>query len=89
MREGDKANFKRLAETRTNRAIKNIRLLGNLSNRSNYSYTDEQVKRIASALRDEVMDMVMRFASEEKPKKPTFSLEGNSQPTPEAEQGEK
>lgn len=37
-------NFKRLAENRTNKIIDMLHLLGNLSNTSNYSYSEEQVK---------------------------------------------
>ena len=32
--------FKELAEKRVNRALDSIRLIGNLSNRQNYSYDD-------------------------------------------------
>ena len=42
--------FKRLAELRGNRIIKDLRLLSNLSNKSNYSYTDEEVKIIFNAI---------------------------------------
>ena len=38
--------FKRVAEARTNKIIESIRLLGNCSNRSNYEYTDKEVKEI-------------------------------------------
>lgn len=43
-------NFKRLAENRTNKIIDMLHLLGNLSNTSNYSYSEEQVKTIFSLL---------------------------------------
>ena len=35
--------FKALAEKRVNNAIKQLQLIGNLSNTSSYEYTDEQV----------------------------------------------
>jgi len=38
--KGKRENFVRLAEGRVNRALKDIRLIGNLSNRSAYSYSD-------------------------------------------------
>lgn len=38
--------FIRLAEARVNKIIKMVRLLGNLSGSSNYSYTDSQVEQI-------------------------------------------
>lgn len=37
--------FIRLAEARVNKIIKMVRLLGNLSGSSNYSYTDSQVEQ--------------------------------------------
>ena len=42
-REG---KFKKLAEKRVNNAIKQLKLVGILSNKNNYTYTDEQAKRI-------------------------------------------
>ena len=42
-------NFIRLAENRTNKLLDMIRLLGNLSNTSNYSYTNEDVEKIFNA----------------------------------------
>ena len=38
--------FQKLANNRTDRIIKNLLLLGNLSNRNNYKYTEEQVKKL-------------------------------------------
>ncbi len=46
--------FKRVAENRTNKIIDQIRLLGNCSNRSNYEYTDEDVKKIFLAIESEL-----------------------------------
>lgn len=54
MTETKKAAFKRLAMKRTNNLIKNIRLLGNLSNKRNYDYTDDDFKRIFSTVENEV-----------------------------------
>ena len=52
MRSRDK--FVELAEKRVNNALKYIRLIGNLSNRSNYVYTNDQVVEIFKSLEDEV-----------------------------------
>ena len=49
-----KGNFKRIAEARTNKIIDMIRLLGNCSNTATYEYTDEDVKKIFSALESEL-----------------------------------
>lgn len=54
-------NFVRLAEARTNKLLKDIDLLGNLSNRSNYSYTEEDVKFIFRAIVKKVQETESRF----------------------------
>ena len=61
MKADPREKFVELAEKRVNKAIKDINLVGNLSNRSNYSYTEQDVKKIASALRKAVDDMKSRF----------------------------
>lgn len=53
--------FVRLAEGRVNRALNDIRLIGNLSNRSAYSYTDEDIKKIFRALQRELESARSRF----------------------------
>ena len=60
-REVDRKKFVELAEKRVNRALKDIKLIGNLSNRSNYSYTDKDAKLICSALRKAVDELKSRF----------------------------
>ena len=53
--------FVRLAEARTSRLLKDIALLSNLSNRTNYSYTEEDVKKIFAALNAELKEAQARF----------------------------
>ena len=53
--------FVRLAENRVSRAINSIRLIGNLSNKSNYSYTDADVRAIISALQSEINNLKGQF----------------------------
>jgi hypothetical protein len=60
-REKDRAKFVELAEKRVARAIKDIRLIGNLSNKSNYTYSDEDVRKIIRALDAEVKKLKQRF----------------------------
>lgn len=69
MVETDKDKFKRLAEQRTNKIIKTIRLLGNLSNRSNYSYSTEDVEKIFAALNVELKICKSRFMEQTKKEK--------------------
>ena len=45
MRADDHKKFKELAEKRVNRAIKDLQLIGNLANKSNYSYTEADAKK--------------------------------------------
>lgn len=64
--------FKRIAENRTNRTIEAIRLLGNCANRSNYSYTEEDVKKIFSAIEAELKEAKQKFQT--KPRSKKFEL---------------
>lgn len=57
--------FVALAETRVTKAIKSIRLVGNLSNRNNYKYTKEDAQKIIKALENEVRAVKQRFDSGE------------------------
>lgn len=63
-------NFVRLAENRTNAILKSLDLLGNLSNRSNYSYEEKDVKKIFGAINKRFKDVRAKFddaATREKP----------------------
>ena len=53
--------FVRLAEARTSRLLKDIALLSNLSNRTNYSYSEEDVKKIFAALTAELKEAQTKF----------------------------
>ena len=55
--------FVELAEKRVTRTIKVMRLIGNLSNRSNYNYTEDDVKKIISVLDAELRNLKRRFSS--------------------------
>lgn len=57
-----RAKFVKLAESRVNRAIKDIKLIGNLSNRSAYESTDEDIRRIFRALQKELDIAKGRFS---------------------------
>ena len=59
--------FRRLANKRMTVALDKIRLVGNLSSRGNYEYTDEQVAKIEATLHDAVAHMINQF----KPKSQT------------------
>lgn len=68
--EQEKAErFKRVAENRTNKIIDQIRLLGNCSNRSNYEYTEDDVKKIFSAIEAELKETKQKYQMKAKNKK--------------------
>ncbi|MDA7938543.1 hypothetical protein N9B71_05695, partial [Pirellulales bacterium] len=62
-RESNRQKFVELAERRVTKAMKAIRLVGNLSNKANYQYTDDDVEKIFKALRRSLDDMKARFSS--------------------------
>jgi transcription elongation GreA/GreB family factor len=62
-REKDRTKFVELAEKRVTKAIKDIRLIGNLSNKSNYIYTDDDARKIIRALEAEIKRLKQRFNS--------------------------
>lgn len=61
-------NFVRLAEARTNKAIKSIELIGNLSNRACYEYSQAQVDAIFSAIQSAVSTQKSKFKGSSKKK---------------------
>ena len=54
--------FKRLAKQRGDRVLKDLELLGNLGNRNNYDYTEADVKKLFSALEEELRIAKTRFS---------------------------
>ena len=72
---GEKASrFERLAERRVTEAIKKMRLIGNLSNRHNYSHTEEHIKQILDALEGELRQVKARFRQETSSQSDGFSF---------------
>jgi uncharacterized protein YceH (UPF0502 family) len=67
--------FIRLAEARVSKAMKAIRVVGNLSNRSNYEYSDADVRRIVKALQSELSALEARFQQSDKKSQPEFKLQ--------------
>ena len=53
--------FAELGTKRVNKAINDIRLIGNLSNKANYDYSEADVRQIMKALRDAVTEAESRF----------------------------
>ena len=67
--------FVDLAESRVTRAIKDIRLIGNLSNRSAYTYSDDDARKIFRALQKELDVAKSRFGGGDGGGNGTFRLE--------------
>jgi len=70
----NREKFVVLAEKRVRRAIKDLRLIGNLANKSNYSYETRDVQKIIKALQKELRDLKERFESSGHRESVEFSL---------------
>ena len=66
--------FVRIGEYRMNKAIDAIGRLENLSNRSNYEYTQEQVEAIFSVLEKSVADVKAKFTAAKPKEGVSFSF---------------
>jgi len=75
MTERDKSTkFIELANKRVNRAIKDIQLVANLANRTNYEYTDEQSRKICKVLQLEIDQLKQAFSTTGESQKSEFRL---------------
>lgn len=78
MNEGAKrdprAKFVELANARVVRAINDLRLVGNLSNRKNYQYTEDEARKIIRVLESEVDILKEKFRSKPAEQKKLFKL---------------
>lgn len=59
--ENRHARFKRLAEARTEKVLDMIDLIGNLSNKSFYEYSDEEIEAIFDAIEKSVKENRDKF----------------------------
>jgi hypothetical protein len=62
-KNGKREKFVKLAERRTVNAIKAIRVVGKLANKSAYEYDDNDVKKITTALTKEIEALRARMSS--------------------------
>jgi len=69
-----RAKFVELANKRVNRALKDIQLIGNLANRQNYDFDDDQVRKIVRALQQELDVVKQSFQLSEDLSKRNFKL---------------
>ena len=70
-----RAKFVQLANQRVARAVDQIRLIGNLSNRAAYNFTEEDTKKIIRALQKAVDTAKSRFADSGGAGDQSFSLD--------------
>lgn len=75
MPENKRDRFIRIAESRTNKIIDMIHLLGNCSNRSAYEYTQKDIDKIFNTLDSELKEAKKRFNKKESDKSSRFKLE--------------
>jgi ABC-type Fe3+-hydroxamate transport system substrate-binding protein len=67
--------FLELANKRVNKTIKDIQLIGNLANKQNYDYTEQQAKQIIKALQQELDEVKQSFINTNTSTKKTFALD--------------
>lgn len=66
MPETRKDRFKRLATYRTNIVLDKLRILGNLSNRANYEYSEDDIRKIFSAVETQLRTIKAKFSGSKK-----------------------
>ncbi len=66
--ETPEERFKRIATVRTNAVLDRLRILGNLSNRQMYSYSEEDIERIFSAINKQIKEVRAKFNSHKQEK---------------------
>jgi len=64
--EARRARFIRIAESRTNRIINDIRLLGNTGNKTLYNYTEEDVDKIFDIINLKLTETRTKFKTAKK-----------------------
>ena len=72
MNESKHEKFCRLAENRTNNVLKQLELLSNLSNKSSYEYSKQDVDKILKAIKAAVSNVEHSFKADAKNKKFTL-----------------
>ena len=58
--------FLKIAATRTNKILEDIRLLGNCGNTNNYEYTDDEVNKMFRSIEESLYEAKARFEIKKK-----------------------
>lgn len=66
--------FERIAERRVTEALHQLRLIGNLSNKQTYDYSDHHVRQIFEALEAELRNTKARFKQGDNGREQAFSF---------------
>jgi len=66
--ETPEERFKRIAAVRTNAVLDRLRILGNLSNRQMYSYSEEDINKIFRAINKQIKEIRAKFNSRKEEK---------------------
>jgi hypothetical protein len=61
--ETPEERFKRIATLRTNAILDKLRILGKVSNRQRYSYSEEDINKIFSAINKQLREIKPKFDS--------------------------
>lgn len=69
-----RTKFVELAEARVNRALKQLELIGNLANKSNYDYDKSDYKKIFRVIDEEVKSMKRKFIDADEGNRTKFKL---------------
>ena len=64
--ESKRERFKRLAASRTNAVIEKLEILGNCSNRSNYEYSEDEVKQMLLVIERKLNEVKILFDQSQK-----------------------
>lgn len=73
--ESKHQKFRRLAESRTNKAIAAIRSLSKLSNKNHYDYSEDEIKKIFVVLKREIAEAQTLYSASLSRSNPKFNLE--------------
>jgi hypothetical protein len=69
-----RTKFVELAEARVGKALKTIRLIGNLTNKNNYEFDEADFAKILAALEAEIRDLKIKLKTGGGKTKPSFKL---------------
>lgn len=69
-----RTKFVELAEARVNKALKQLELIGNLANKSNYEYDESDYKKIFGVIDKEVKSMKRKFIDADDDSRTKFKL---------------